>query len=177
MRAEVAADSDARRITGIAVRYGEIAEIVPGVEEVFERGAFRSISDRMNLTLQHRRELPLGIPEWDDGEEALRVSCLLPAGGRQDQALSDAAAGLLRGLSTEFYPLTEEAEVISTDPHVVRYHVTTAALDGISIVDRPAYEGSQYVVERTALAERRAAAQGDVRRRRRRRAAEWACLA
>ena len=170
MRAEVRADVPKRTITGIAVRYAEPTTILPGVEEQIERGAFADrIDPAANVNYQHRREMPLALPRWEDGEDAMRVSFVLPPGARQDQALADASAGLLRGLSIEYYP-EPRGEWAERVGDADRYHITAATLVGVAMVDQPAYDGSRYEIRRRYAARSAAAP----RRRTSRRSRAWA---
>ena len=133
------ADSASRRVEGIAVNYNSPTTIYKGVEEMFLPGAFRNIEPKMNATAQHDRSLPLGIPVWEDSDDAMRFSFELPPGARQDQMLSDVQAGLIRGASIEFF-VNPDGETRSTPAeNVTRYIVGDADLVGISLVDRPAY--------------------------------------
>ena len=132
-------DKDSRVVTGIAVRYGDLArigsfreKIKPGALELPENG-------KANLTLQHDRALPLGLLEWTNSAEALRVRSEFPEGARQDQVLADIEAGLLRGLSLEFI-IKKEKEIPSEDPEKADvYEIEDARVIRCSVVDDGAY--------------------------------------
>ena len=79
---------DSRVVTGVAVRYGDEARLA-GFRERIARGALKLPERKANLTLQHDRAMPLGILEWQDDADALRVRVELSDGARQDQAIQD----------------------------------------------------------------------------------------
>ena len=151
-RSELRADTKTRRVEGVAVRYGDVAVMVPGpggYEETIAPGAFShpgGIDGNANVTFQHKRELPLALPTWADSDEAMRLSFVMPPGARQDQVLSDVSAGTVRGLSIEFFPDfdTETKEIVGDD--VMRFIVNRAELVGVSMVDVPAYPDSEFEI-------------------------------
>ena len=151
-----AADS-AGRVEGVAVRYGDTAQL-PGFRERFERGAFGDVGGLdVIANLQHDRTRPLartggGGLALTDGPDALRAAVELP--DTRDGA--DTAAllrrGVLRGFSVEF---RVEAERFEAGIRIVE----RATLRGLALVDRPAYGDS--------LAAIAARAAGSLPRRRR----------
>ena len=130
---------DGRRLTGTAVRYGDTARM-PWGRERFEAGAFAPLGDVI-LNASHDRARPLartagGGLVLDDGPEALTIDATLPETREADDILVLVRNGVMRGLSIEFYPVTEslvdEVRVISR-----------AQLTGIGVVDTPAYSDSE----------------------------------
>lgn len=143
---------DGALISGIAVRYGDIAELPWGRERIAP-GAFGDVAALdVIANVQHRRERPLartsggGLILTDDAA-ALTADIALPdtADGRDVRELVN--KGVLRGLSVEFYP--EELEQ-GVDATIIR----RATLVGLGIVDRPAYSDSviaRYKAQTTTL--------------------------
>ena len=129
-----------RVVTGVAVRYGDEARIY-GYRERIKRGALELPSSPANLTLQHVRAMPLGLLEWQDDEDALRFRTELSEGARQDQALQDIRAGLLRGASMEFQ-IKREKLLETDDEKGALYEVLKAAVFRNSLVDDGAYPQS-----------------------------------
>ena len=112
-KAELRAEGGTSRVvTGIAVRYGDEARL-GGFRERIAKGALGLPANAANLTMQHDRAMPLGLLEWEDDDDALRFRTELSDGARQDQALQDVRAGLLRGASLEFMP--EKERLLETD--------------------------------------------------------------
>lgn len=148
---ELRADPEGRRLSGVAVRYGDVA---PGFEERFEPGAFGDV-DRADVVLnvQHDRGRPLartggGGLSLEDAGDALRMAATLPVTREADDTLALVRAGVLRGLSVEFRPLQERSE------GGVRI-VERAALSGLAVVDRPAYPASTVAARNAGDAGRR----------------------
>ena len=130
---------DGRRLSGTAVRYGDVA-VMPWGGERFSPGAFQPLGD-VTLNLAHDRGRPIartgggGLTLQDDGE-ALRIVADLPASREADDALVLVKANVLRGLSMEFRAVRERLE------DGVRV-IDQALLGAVSIVDTPAYPGSE----------------------------------
>ena len=139
--AELRAEGGTSRVvTGIAVRYGDEARI-HGFRERIAKGALGLPSSAANLTMQHDRAMPLGILEWQDDDDALRFRTELSDGARQDQALQDVRAGLLRGASLEFMP--EKERLLETDKEKgPLYEIMRAKVIRLSLVDDGAYPQS-----------------------------------
>lgn len=129
-----------RRLVGTAIVYGETAKIGGVFPERFEAGAFAPLGDVM-LNEMHQRAAPLartggGGLELVDSREALRFVADLPETRGADDVLALVRAGVYRGASIEFKPLSQRMD------SGVRV-VTRARLGGVSIVDRPAYAQSE----------------------------------
>ena len=134
LRAE---EGDSRVVRGVAVRYGDKARIWDYTEKI-RAGALKLPSKASNLTIQHDRAMPVGLLEYEDGDDALRISSDIATGPRGDQALADIRAGLLRGLSIEFMPRNDVV-----DSKKKEIEITDAELFRVSLVDDPAYPKSK----------------------------------
>lgn len=135
---------DSRRLTGVAVRYGDIAQLPWGKERI-DAGAFAPIDDVI-LNAQHDRSTPLartdgGGLELQDGTEALTIVAKLPDTRPADDVLELIRKKILRGLSIEFLP---KAERMAGGVRVI----TRAKLSGVAVVDRPAYAQSEIEARR-----------------------------
>ena len=119
-----------RTLTGEAIRYGERATDRP---ERFQPGAFGALGPLV-LNLQHDPAIPLASTgdglEVTDTERALEVRAEL----RDGAALTLLRRGVLRGLSVEFRSLAER------QVGAVRV-IERATLEGLGLVDVPAYSG------------------------------------
>ena len=119
-----------RTLTGEAVRYGQRATDRP---ERFEAGAFAPLGP-LALNLQHDPAIVLATTgdglAVTDTPRALEVRASLRPGA----ALTLLRRGVLRGLSVEFRALAERTE------GGVRV-IERAALEGLGLVDEPAYSG------------------------------------
>lgn len=129
-----------RTLSGVAMRYGDVALTRGGLER-FERRAFGEAAalDTI-LTFQHDKNAPLartggGGLVFTDGPDALRYRAVLPRTRAADDALALVRAGVLRGSSVEFVPVAERFE------EGIRV-VSSAILQRLGIVDRPAYPAS-----------------------------------
>ena len=133
---EIRAEGNA--IVGTAIRYGDRAEIAPGVFETFQPGSLAW--DDVILNRQHRRDQALartggaGLALIAD-DSAVRFRAELPdtQDARDTRAL--VAAGVLRGASIEF---RAERERMEGSLRVIE----AARLKGIAIVDEGAYPES-----------------------------------
>ena len=138
---ELRADVDRRLLEGVAVRYGDIARMPFGGEELFMAGAFGDVSEvDILLNFQHERSRPLastrgGGLTLTDTPEALLVRAELPRTRDADDALELVRSNVMRGFSVEFGANRERQEGR-------RRIVETARLGGLGLVDRPAYPRS-----------------------------------
>lgn len=146
---ELRADGGGRTLTGVAVRYGDVANL-PWGDERFEAGAFGDVAGAdVICNVQHAREKPIartgggGLTLRDDGA-ALTIEATLPETRDADDALALVRAGVLRGLSIEFRVSGERWE------NNVRV-VTGAALSAVAVVDRPAYPAATVAARSAAL--------------------------
>lgn len=129
---------DERLVSGVAVRYGDEAHIW-GIRERVRAGALSIEPGPANCTRQHNRDIPLGLIEWQDDEDAMRFRSRFIEGAAQDQALADIRAGLLRGASIEFVPVRDRSE----DDLI---EILEAKLLRVSVVDDGAYPASTIAV-------------------------------
>ena len=136
---------DGRTITGVAVRYGDLATL-PWGEERISPGAFTPIGDVI-MNVQHRRDRPVArTPQtltFSDTPDSLTLRAELPSTREADDLLANIRAGVLRGLSIEFRVSSER---LDNDVLVIERGV----LSGVGVVDRPAYPES-LVAARAAL--------------------------
>ena len=91
-----------RMVSGIAIRFGDVAKVRDFTETVTGREAVALPGRAANVTIQHDRAAPVGLAEWKLDDDALRVSTTVNEGARGDQTLADIRGGLLRGWSLEF---------------------------------------------------------------------------
>ena len=134
---ELRAEPEGRRISGVAVRYGDTATLLFGKER-FEAGAFPDLSN-VRMDVQHDRgrivtRTGAGL-EMTDGPDALRFSAELPATREADDVLTNVRAGIYRGASIEFRAVRQR--LVSG----VRV-ISKAVLSAVSVVDNPAYKQS-----------------------------------
>ncbi len=138
-----------RRLQGTAIRYGSVARTPLGPER-FEPGAFGDVQaiDAI-LNVQHDRRKPLvrtdgGGLTLADSATALTIRAELPRTQESDDALTLVRNRVLRGLSIEFKALRERVE------NGIRV-ISRAALIGIGLVDRPAYQDSLVEIRQDGL--------------------------
>lgn len=95
---------EGRTVYGVAIRYGDVAPtphgMPPGVSERWEKRAAMPMPGAV-LTADHDRSQRLGLIEWQESDDELRFTSVLPPGARQDQMLEDLRAGLVGGASVE----------------------------------------------------------------------------
>ncbi len=116
----------AGRVAGIAMTYGDIAELGRGVVESFIPGSLRPESVKVNVA--HGPEIVSDAPEVrDDGK---RVEISFPATERVKQLVRD---GYNR-MSIEFRAVRESFDAIN-----FRRTIREAVLSGVALVERPAY--------------------------------------
>ena len=147
---EVRAETEGRLLSGVAVRYGDLAVIPRIGKETFAPRAFGDLAlADVILTSHHARERPLartggGGLVLEDGAGELRVIAELPNTALADETLTLVRSKVLRGLSVEFASIRE---VRRSGVRVIQ----RARLFRIGVVDSPAY--GQSVVEARAEAD------------------------
>ena len=136
-------------ITGVVMRYGDIATLPWGTEE-FAPGAFIDIAGKkISATSElwsnrmHQRVQPLantleGSLRFKDSPTELTTEIDLPDTSAGRDVEMEVKKGLLRGLSIEFRTTKDE---LNCDTGHRR--VTVARLFGWGVVDRPAYPRSK----------------------------------
>jgi len=144
-RRYAAIESDGRQVRGVAIKYGDAAQLPDGRRERVEAGAFAMMSGDCILNLQHDRARPLcrepATLTLTDSAESLRMHAELPDTSDGRDARELIRAGVLRGLSIEFRVTGERMEA---DTRVVE----RAELVGLALVDRPAY--AESLIDRAA---------------------------
>lgn len=144
---------EGRGLAGIAVRYGDVAEL-PWGDERIAPGAFGDLANAdILLNMQHRRDRPLcrtqgGGLELRDTAAELSLSATLPETRDGDDALALVRTRVLRGFSIEFEATSERQE------GALRI-IEGARLVGIGLVDKPAYTSAVVAAMREQAAIRR----------------------
>ena len=149
-----------RILTGVAIRYGDVATL-PWGSERFEAGAFDVGGSDVILNAQHARDVPLartggGGLELRDSPESLTIRAELPETRAADDVLTLVRGKILRGLSVEFHA---KDEAMVGGVRVIR----KAILEAVGVVDRGAYPDSIVAAMRSKYAAE--AAQGARKRR------------
>ncbi len=126
-------------IEGTLITYGVPSRIGGVFSETFQAGSVRVLPGAL-ANRQHDRARPLarlgqGLTITDDGRE-IRASITLPdtSEARDVRALVD--AGVLRGLSAEFFATDEDWP--APDQRMIK----AAELRGLAVVDDPGHESS-----------------------------------
>ena len=146
---EVRADEQGM-IAGVVIPYGQASVIVGAFEETFMPGSVRF--DSVLVNRQHERSMPLarlghGLQLHDSANE-LRAEVRMPDTTDGRDTLELVRAGVLTGLSAEFYVKREEW------PTDTKRIIHEAQLRAIGIVDDPAHAGA-VIDEVRARASRR----------------------
>ncbi|OZE25669.1 phage major capsid protein [Rhodococcus sp. 05-2255-1e] len=128
--------ADAREVVGLAVPYGQVAEVrAGGYKERFEIG---SIEDNSEGPVYYRHDykhqgLAIGyIKEASSSEQGLKVVARIHKGPKGDQVLNQVASGQIKGFSVGFSPIEQRDE----DGVVVR---TKVSLLEVSLAELPIY--------------------------------------
>jgi HK97 family phage prohead protease len=131
-----AADQQTRTIEGVAVPYGETANL-GGTVYRFQEGSLVQARNRTPLLLGHDRNRPIGVlVELADTPNGALARFQIDNGVEGDLALEQAASGSRGGLSIGADIITGEAD---TDGVVT---VTAASLLEVSLVAIPAFAGA-----------------------------------
>ena len=137
---ELRVEEGKRTVTGIAVRYGDKGsiwgdhyEVVTGPEAIILG------EGPENVTIQHNRDLPVGLVEWIEDKDALRFKTEIVKSARGDQALADIRGGLLRGASMEFQAKNETMNGKIRELSLIK-------VGRVSLVDKPSYPTSRIQV-------------------------------
>lgn len=127
-------DEERRSVRGIAVPYGEEANI-GGMRERFERGAFADHEGSVPFFYGHDHRnggLPIGKVEARDSEDGLEVEAVFSDTPKANEVYTLAKDGVLNKFSVGFQPVKNRKD----NGVVVR---TAARLHEVSIVPMPAY--------------------------------------
>lgn len=135
-----ATDDGLGTISGVVIRYGDVATLPWGTEE-FRAGAFSDLdNDGIIANRMHNRAQMLARNGGDlkiiDDEESMRAEVTLPDTSAGRDTAVEVAKGLLRGMSLEFR-VTEDS--INPKGHRV---IIKSNMFGFGVVDRPAYPQS-----------------------------------
>lgn len=135
---EVRTVTEDRIISGIAVPYGQIAEI-GGFKETFERGAFGDIAD---VKLFYGHNEPIGVvTRGEDTEEGFVIEARISETPRGNEVYTLLRDGVLNKFSVGFIPVEDRLD----EDVVVR---TKATLKEVSVVPFPAYDGADILAVR-----------------------------
>ena len=138
---ELRADESSRAISGIAIRYNEVASIAGIYRELFRAGSFGNVGTLdVLLNVQHERSRPVartggGGLQLMDSDTELRIYAELPLTREADDVLTLIRNRVIRGLSVEFKPIQQQ--FVSG----IR-EINSALLKAVALVDTPAYEQS-----------------------------------
>ena len=141
---ELRYDDGERRVSGTAMRYGDVAVLPWGEKERFEPGAFGEVGGLdVILNVQHDRAQPIarttgGTLRLSDTGGELAIDATLPDTTIANDAVANVRAKILRGFSVEFMPKETRKE----DGVII---VEKATLPAIGLVDRPAYKKSKVL--------------------------------
>ena len=133
------AEADSRTITGVAVPYGETANL-GGTVYTFTAGSLTQARQRTPLLLGHDRNRPIGVlVDLVDTPGGALARFSVDAGAEGDLALAQAASGSRGGLSigAEIVDGTTGADGVVT--------VTAASLLEVSLVSIPAFAGADVM--------------------------------
>lgn len=130
---EVRLEADTREVVGLAVPYGQTADIGGVYREAFAPGAIRSVED-VKLFWQHSE--PIGkILEGRDTDGGFEIRAMISDTPRGNEAYTLLRDGVINKFSVGFVPIeqTRDGDLIT------RTHV---ALKECSLVSFPAYDGA-----------------------------------
>jgi HK97 family phage prohead protease/HK97 family phage major capsid protein len=142
---EVRLEADTREVVGIAVPYGQVADI-GSYQEKFVPGAIRSVED-VKLFWQHSE--PIGkILEGRDTEAGFEIRAMISDTPRGQEAYTLLKDGVINKFSVGFMPLeqTREGSLVTR---------TLVDLKEVSLVSFPAFQGANVaeVREESTVAE------------------------
>jgi len=142
---EVRLEADTREVVGIAVPYGQVADI-GAYQEKFAPGAIRSVED-VKLFWQHSE--PIGkILEGRDTEAGFEIRAMISDTPRGQEAYTLLKDGVINKFSVGFMPVeqTREGSLVTR---------TLVDLKEVSLVSFPAFQGANVaeVREESTVAE------------------------
>jgi HK97 family phage prohead protease/HK97 family phage major capsid protein len=129
---EVRLDAETREVTGLAVPYGQVADI-GAYQEKFAPGAIRSVED-VKLFWQHSE--PIGkILEGRDTEAGFEIRAMISDTPRGQEAYTLLKDGVINKFSVGFMPLeqTRDGSLVTR---------TLVDLKEVSLVSFPAFSGA-----------------------------------
>jgi HK97 family phage prohead protease len=130
---EVRLEADTREVVGLAVPYGQTADIGGVYREEFAPGAIRSVED-VKLFWQHSE--PIGkILEGRDTEEGFEIRAMISDTPRGNEAYTLLRDGVINKFSVGFVPVeqTRDGDLITR---------TLVDLKEVSLVSFPAFQGA-----------------------------------
>ena len=139
---EVRLDDEKREVTGIAVPYGQTADIGGRYEEQFVPSAIRSVED-VKLFWQHSE--PIGkILEGRDTEDGFEIVAKISDTPRGQEAYTLLRDGVINKFSVGFVPLeqTREGNLVTR---------TLVDLKEVSLVSFPAFAGASVAEVREEI--------------------------
>jgi len=137
---EARADVEERTIIGLAVPYGEEADLGGGVRERFEAGAIESVQD---VKLFYGHEDPIGkVLEGKDTEAGFEIRAKVSETPKGDEVLTLMRDGVLNKFSVGFFPLESERD----GSVIIRKKVD---LREVSVVAIPAFAGANITEVRS----------------------------
>lgn len=140
-------DTEKREVTGIAVPWGQVAEIRGEYREIVERGAVVE-SDAARLWWRH--DEPIGrITRAADTDAGWEITAHISATPRGDEAYTLLRDGVIDQFSIGFTPVEHRDEVDPTTGAVTRTR-TKIKVREVSLVPIPAYEGAKVSQVRAA---------------------------
>ena len=143
---EVRLDAETREVVGLAVPYGQRADIGGAYQEEFAPGAIRSVED-VKLFWQHSE--PIGkILEGKDTDEGFEIRAKISDTPRGQEAYTLLKDGVINKFSVGFVPVEQ-----TRDGNVVTR--TLVDLKEVSLVSFPAFAGASVaeVREESTVAE------------------------
>jgi uncharacterized protein len=144
---EVRLEADTREVVGLAVPYGQTADIAGVYREQFVPGAIRSVED-VKLFWQHSE--PIGkILSGRDTKEGFEIRAMISDTPRGQEAYTLLKDGVINKFSVGFAPVeqTRDGDLVTR---------TLVDLKEVSLVSFPAFAGasvSEVRQEETAVAE------------------------
>ena len=139
---EVRLDAETREVVGLAVPYGQRADIGGAYQEEFAPGAIRSVED-VKLFWQHSE--PIGkILEGRDTDEGFEIRAKISDTPRGQEAYTLLKDGVINKFSVGFVPVEQ-----TKDGNVVTR--TLVDLKEVSLVSFPAFAGASVAEVREEL--------------------------
>lgn len=141
---EARANVEEREIIGLAVPYGEMADLGGGVKERFEPGAIESVED---VKLFYGHEDPIGkVLEGKDTEAGFEIRARVSETPKGDEVLTLMRDGVLNKFSVGFFPVESERD----GSVIIRKKVD---LREVSVVAIPAFAGANITEVREEQAQ------------------------
>ena len=141
---EARANVEEREIIGLAVPYGEFADLGGGVKERFEPGAIESVED---VKLFYGHEDPIGkVLEGKDTEAGFEIRARVSETPKGDEVLTLMRDGVLNKFSVGFFPVDSERDGST----IIRKKVD---LREVSVVAIPAFSGANITEVREEQAQ------------------------